>query len=100
MKNAREMFEKLGFNFQEEKETWKSILNEEQTTKHKLVYKCSNGINFKYSWLDVKFNLLKKSVEFNQNSMNYGCCPPPIEMDLLEAINKQCEELEWITREV
>ena len=93
---AKEMFEELGFQFREEKETWKSILNEEQITKHKLVYKCNSGLNFKYSWLDVKFDLLKKSVEFNQNSMSYCCYPPPIQMDLLQAINKQIEELGWL----
>lgn len=93
--SAKEMFKELGFQFGEEKETWENVFGEKETTKNKFVYECSEGINFKYSWLDVRFDLLKKRIEFNQHGMNCGCCPPPIEMDLWEAINKQVEELGW-----
>lgn len=89
------MFDDLGFQFREEKSSWENVYGEKEITKHEFVYKCNSSISFKYSWLDVKFNLLKKNVVFSQNSMNGNSCPPPIGLDLLEAINKQVEELGW-----
>lgn len=95
MKSAKELFEELGFQFEEEKNEWENICGEKGIVKHEFVYKCNNSVSFKYSWLDVRFDLLKKNVIFSQNSMNGNSCPPPIGMDLLEAINKQIEELNW-----
>ena len=91
---AKEMFEELGFKFKEEKDTWQNAFGKKLITGHEFVYKCNPYIGFKYSWLDIKFDLLKKSVKFHQNSMNFGNVPS-IEMDLLKAINKQVEELGW-----
>ncbi len=92
---AKETFEKLGFKFKEEMNTWKNVFEEEQITKHQFVYSCNASVDFKYSWLDVKFNLLKNNIEFFQHSMNGNSCLPPIGIDLWKAINKQVEELGW-----
>ena len=92
---AKELFEELGFQFKEEKDYWENILGEKILIKHEFVYECNSSISFKYSWLDVKFDLLKKNIRFWQNSMNGNNCPPPIGMDLYEVINKQIEELGW-----
>lgn len=95
MKNARELFEELGFQFKKEVDTWKNVFEEERITKHKLVYKCNPSINYKYSWLDVEFDLLNQNINFFQHSMSGISCIPPIGMDLWEAINQQINELGW-----
>lgn len=95
MKSARELFEELGFQFKEEMNTWKNVLEEKKIVKHKLIYKCNSSINYKYSWLDIEFDLLNQNIKFFQHSMSSISCIPPIGMDLWKTINKQVEELGW-----
>ena len=95
MKSARELFEELGFHLEEEKAHFKNVFKEKQITKHKLVYKCNPSIDYKYSWLDIEFDLLNQNIKFFQNSMCGINCIPPIGMDLWEAINQQVKELQW-----
>lgn len=95
MKSARELFEKLGFQLEEEKAHFENVFKQKQITKHKLVYKCNPSINYKYSWLDIEFDLLNQNIKFFQHSMSGISCIPPIEMDLWEAIIQQINELGW-----
>ena len=95
MKAAKEIFKELGFEFKEETEIWENIFKEKQTIKHKLVYKCNPSIDYKYSWLDIEFDLLNQNIKFFQHSMSGINCIPPIGMDLWKAINKQISELNW-----
>lgn len=92
---AKEMFEKLGFKFDHKKEYVK-LTFEEQLVKDEYIYRCNSSINYKYSWLDIKFDLINKKIIPFQNSMNGNCGINFIGIDLLQAINQQCKELGWL----
>ena len=91
---AKEMFEELGFKF-EHKKKYVKLTFEEQLIKDEYIYRCNASINYKYSWLDIRFDLINKKIIPFQNSMNGNCGISYIQIDLLQAINKQVEELGW-----
>lgn len=76
MNNADEMFEELGYK----SEIIKSEVNNEVTIMYikKFVYEYNSKI--------IAFKLKKKIVEIKYS----------LDMQELKAINKKCEELEWI----
>ena len=72
---AREMFEELGYQRNEENE--------------KIIYLIETKGSFYYQ--EIIFNLVKKVIVIDGNFLEVA-----IESNLLKAINKQCEELGWI----
>ena len=72
---AREMFEELGYQRNEEKE--------------KIIYLIETKGSFYYQ--EIIFNLVQKVIVIDGNFLEVA-----IESDLLKAINKQAEELGWI----
>lgn len=72
---AKEMFEKLGYQRNAEKE--------------EIIYLIETKGSFYYQ--EIIFNLLQKVIVIDGNFLEVA-----IERDLLKAINKQCEELGWI----
>ena len=72
---AREMFEELGYQRNEEKE--------------KIIYLIETKGSFYYQ--EIIFNLLKKIIVIDGNFIEVA-----IESDLLKAINEQAKELGWI----
>ena len=92
---AKEMFEELGFKFNHKKEYAELTLGKE-LIKDEYIYRCNASINYKYSWVDIKFDLINKKIIPFQNSMNGNCGINFIGIDLLQAINQQCKELGWI----
>lgn len=102
MKSAREMFKDLGFN------TCKEIETKQPNGQpyHKEIKYYINGETIK----DLYFGYVITFIldDDNHNISNHyahsvrirGCADDSlVDMPLLEAINKQCEELGWITRE-
>ena len=88
--------EDLGFSFKEVKKINHDILYNGKIMKHKFVYRCNPSIEYKYSWLDVEFNLLTKEISFFQNSMNGGNGPIVVGEDLRQAIYNKCKKLGWL----
>ena len=72
---AREMFEELDYQRNEENE--------------KIIYLIETKGPFYYQ--EIIFNLLQKVIVIDGNFLEVA-----IEIDLLKAINKQAEELGWI----
>ena len=72
---AREMFEELGYQTNEENE--------------KIIYLIETKGSFYYQ--EIIFNLVQKVIVIDGNFLEVA-----IESDLLKAINKQAEELGWI----
>lgn len=72
---AKEMFEELGYQRNEEKE--------------KIIYLIETKGSFYYQ--EIIFNLVQKVIVIDGNFLEAA-----IESDLLKAINKQAEELGWI----
>ena len=72
---AREMFEAIGYQRNEENE--------------KIIYLIETKGSFYYQ--EIIFNLLQKVIVIDGNFLEVA-----IENNLLNAINKQCEELGWI----
>ena len=99
MKNAREMFEQLGFKFEYKKE-YAELMFGKKLIKDEYIYRCNASINYKYSWVDIRFDLINKKIIPFQNSMNGNCGINFIGIDLLEAINQQCKELGWLDEEI
>ena len=52
--------------------------------------------NIDKPWLDMYVTFMNKSVHVTNKS---GCMAQAIDMKVLKAINKQCEELEWLQNE-
>lgn len=94
-KSAREMFEELGFKLEHKKE-YVNLTFGEKLTKDEYIYRCNSSVNYKYTWLDIRFDLINKTIKPFQNSMNGNCGINFIGIDLLEAINQQCKELGWL----
>lgn len=76
--NAREMFEELGYQRNEENE--------------KIIYLIETKGSFYYQ--EIIFNLLQKVIVIDGNFLEVA-----IENNLLKAINKQAKELGWIEEE-
>ena len=72
---AREMFEELGYQRNEENK--------------KIIYLIETKVLFYYQ--EIIFNLVQKVIVIDGNFLEVA-----IESDLLKAINKQAEELGWI----
>lgn len=72
---AKEMFEELGYQRNEENE--------------KIIYLIETKGSFYYQ--EIIFNLVQKVIVIDGNFLEVA-----IESDLLKAINKQAEELGWI----
>ena len=72
---AKEMFEELGYQRNEENE--------------KIIYLIETKGSFYYQ--EIIFNLVQKVIVIDGNFLEVA-----IESDLLKAINKQTEELGWI----
>lgn len=82
--SAKEMFEKLGYEYIEYLEYCNSFC-----------YK-NKAHNLEGSWLEISFNLNIKTIDTymcNHDSLTKFRCN--IDMSLLQAINKQVEELGW-----
>ena len=73
--NAREMFEELGYQRNEESE--------------KIIYLIETKGSFYYQ--EIIFNLLKKIIVIDGNFIEVA-----IENNLLKAINEQAKELGWL----
>ena len=84
MKSAKEMFEQLGYEYD-------YIQNE--NSEDTITYHKDN--------LHIQFNLISKQVVVQNDSSYefYGHAVFFINQDLLQAINKQVEELQWKVEE-
>lgn len=78
MKTAKELFEELGYEYE-----------------YKKVNNCEDLIQYHKDNLHIQFNLISKMIVFANDSskMFYGKELFMINIDLLQAINKQVEEL-------
>lgn len=88
MKSAREMFEDLGYEFEDNS-------NNEIEPCRSLIYRNTKH-NLHGSWLEICFELSDKHVDIymcdEETITRFRC---NLSIKLLQAINKQIEELNW-----
>lgn len=78
--SAKEMFEKLGYKIKEE------------TSRYLRYLKKDGGYG---SGAYIEFDLINKKIRLYTKTPNYNNNPRYADFNEFQAINKQCEELEW-----